>query len=538
MRILLIGSEYFKPWLEKLGVEVVRAGPEPEAEIRVDPGRIEAATLVAGLEPRPDLLLLTDDLGRRTLPWGLGRLDLPKAYYAVDSPLNLFWQRHLAGLFDLVAADQKDSAQEFSRAAGREAVWLPVGVDPSLYTPGSEQGPGSAGDKPDFGFVGGLDPGSRPKRAALINLLRQRYSVQVRGGRGQAWVGTEESARIYRRARLALNENLFPGVTTRMLEVMASGGCLFTEDNGNGLDELFTPGVHYIPFGPPGEKNGLFDQVERYLGDEPTRRRIARAGREECLERHSIEVRATQLLVHLEKLLERTARVGPDPLAEGWAFLLAGLRWPGRDGPRRIKRAGSLFREALRHNPGSAQAAYGLGQTRSALGDRTGAAEEFQTAVRNDPREFRYWLALGLTRAELGRVEEASADLGNALKLLESGLVETRDLSPGSLIPGQAEFHLLWGRLLSAIGEGLTPGANRAGWPMALWTGLEHLGRAVSLAPDDPEALIRLAALLDDHGQAAHSHPLWQRVADLAPERPEIGLGLARSARLGYYSAD
>lgn len=525
MRILLLGNDYFRPWLRRAGARVVWAAQDDQADLAVDPDRVDLAALAASLEPRPDCLLLTDDLGRRALPWGLERLDLPRVYYAVDGPINLFWQRHLAGHFDLVAVDQKDSAAELSARLGREVLWLPVAVDPALY-----QGPAER-EEHDFVFVGTMAPKVRPKRSAIIELLKSHYQVKVAGQRGQGWVGPEEAARLYRRARLVLNENLFPGVTTRMLEAMASGACLFSEDSGGGLRDLFRPDEHLVVFGP----DNVLAQAERYLSQERLRRAVARAGQAEVLARHSIAHRAQTLLAALAGLERGGRRVEAEAGALGWAFLWAGLRWPDNNGPRRIMKARLMFKEALAKGPERASdLLFGLGLCLTAQGRPVEAAEALARAAGLGRADWRPVLALGLVLFETREVERAEQILAQAAELAQPPAEAAAALVRERLRPGQAGFHLAWGLILTRAGEGLWPGFNRFRLPQVFWGGLEHLSRALELEPDNLTALTALADLLDSRQQQAFSLPLWQRAAGLAPRDPDLARRLEAARRLSY----
>lgn len=522
MRILLLGSDYFKPWLVQAGVEVIWAGQEPDCDLAANLDRVEVSRLIARLDPPPDLLLLTDDLGRRTLPWGLDRCPIPTAYYGVDGPLNLFWQRHLAGFFDLAAVDQKDTAQALADRLDRPVHWLPVAVDPADYL-------GSATGQPehDFGFVGAVEASVRPKRANIINLLKSKYDVQAVGARGQGWVSPAEAAKIYRQAKLALNENLFPGVTTRMFEIMASGGCLFTELTDNGLADLFELGRHLIAFGP----DNILDLAERYLADQPARRQIARAGQEAVLAGHTIAHRAQQLLTWLEQTLAGEQAARPGPIDLGWAFLLKALRWPDKNGDRRSMQARIQFQRAVKAEPDRAEAHYGLGLSLAAIGKPGEAAETVARAAGLEPEKIDYHLAEGLLRLQAGESGPGEAVLFRAEHLARQAAPDLADIQAGR--PGQAEFHYFWGRALTESGQGLIPGFSRQQRPMVFWGGLEHLVAAIGLKPDHVAALIAAARLLDSHGQAAASHDLWRRAAELAPDEAHIQ-GRDRAARAGY----
>ncbi|MBW1711987.1 MAG: glycosyltransferase [Deltaproteobacteria bacterium] len=527
MRILLFGSSYFKPWLERAGVDVVQAGLDQDSDLKVDPEQVDLIDLTARIDPRPDVLLLTDNLGRRVVPWGLERSDLIKVYYGVDGPLNHYWQRHLAGLFDLVAVDQKDSAAALSTLLDREVLWLPVAVDPRLY-----QGPPEE-VLFDLAFVGTIQPQVRPKRSSILKALSSRHAVKVAGERGQGWLGPQEAARVYRQSKLVLNENLFPGVTTRMLEVMAAGGCLFTEDNDNGLRDLFRPGEHFIPFGP----TNLLDQAERYLKDQIACQGIALAGHRECLAKHSIDCRAQQLLAAIEAVDPAQAGVRPSLSSLAWTFLLLGVRWPKHDGPGRLAKAGVLFNEALGQNPNSGESHLGLGLVLVAQGRLKEAEAALALAAEANDHDYRAFLARGLLLDQMGRVQESRQVLIRAASLADPNQETAPELPQGRLKPGQAGFHLAWGRLLIQAGQGLVPGFNRSWLAMPFWGGLEHLTKALDLEPDNLEALVALAQVLDQHGQFDFSRPLWQKASRLAPAEARIRQGLDQ-ARLLSYGAD
>ena len=51
---------------------------------------------------RPDVIIQMEYLGRRVFLSGMSELDCPKIFWAVDSHLNLFWQRWYGRLFDVV----------------------------------------------------------------------------------------------------------------------------------------------------------------------------------------------------------------------------------------------------------------------------------------------------------------------------------------------------------------------------------------------------------------------------------------------------
>ena len=522
MDILLIGSGYFKPWLTRAGVGVRHLGPDPECEIKADPDRIDLGALISSLDNPPDVVLLTDDLGRRVLPPGLERVGQPKVYYGVDSPINFYWQRHLAGLFDLVCLDQRDQARNLSEELDREVLWLPVGVDPSLYMGPPEE------EEHDFAFVGTREESVRPKRSAILDLLGRNYSLKTVGDRAGGWVGPREAARLYRRSRLVLNENLFPGLTTRMLEVMASGACLFSEDVDNGVWDLFRDGVHYIAF----NESNIVSRADTYLRDRAARQALGQKGQELCREKHSIQARAQELLGLIQGLRPRAQQ--PDFSSLGWAFLLLGLRWPGPEAKARIARAGLLFREGLRRNRADAKACLGLALALVAQAKQAQALEVLQARDKGLAEDFRFPLIQAFLLHESGRTALAINSFRYAAEALGAGLEKGLEPGRSATGPGDYGFHLFWGLALDRAGDGLCPGFDRYRLPLVFWGGAEHLRRALELAPSRPEAFQALARIMDREGQFAFSHPLWQMAAKLAPEDQEALAQERRAASRAY----
>ena len=207
MYILCLGSEYFHDAFTSHGHRVL-APPHADG--------FPLADFYHNLVDRPDVVVYTDHLGQHAWPQGLEELDIPKIYYAVDTPINFWWQKHFAQIFDLCYVDQKPYVDQLT-AYGLDARWLPVAVSAGAY----QQAKVEAEPKIyDFGFVGVLDDKVRPKRGRLVKQLSSRFSLKSLGARQDGWVGPDESAALYRQSRLILNENLFPGVTTRMFEAM------------------------------------------------------------------------------------------------------------------------------------------------------------------------------------------------------------------------------------------------------------------------------------------------------------------------------
>ncbi|MEW5722982.1 MAG: glycosyltransferase [Thermodesulfobacteriota bacterium] len=513
MDLLLLGSRYFQEALTGLGHRVVHF----KGDGRPDPHLPE---VLAGLSFRPQAVVLTDDLGRRVLPTGLEGVDLPKVWYGVDGPINFFWHKHWAALFDLVLIDQKQSARQVEAYAARPVLWLPVAVDTAVYQ-------GRPGRKAcDLAFVGVINPKVRPKRSRILDRLARRFHVVVAGGRQGRWVSPGEAGALYRSARIVLNENLFPGVTTRMFEATAAGSFLLTEGGAEGLGEIFRPGREMDVYGP----EDLVEKVAYYLGHEKEREEAAARGRAKTLAGHDIRHRAGFLVEKIEGLPPGAGSVdeGLRCREQGKALFLVGLRWPGHDGPGRRRRAETMLARAVALGAGDPETFLYLGQAAWLRRDFQQARSLFFTAA--EAGSVRAALALG----HLAAAGPAAALFQKAA--LRAGFDFPTSFGPaGSLT---ADQHYLLGRTLEARGHGLCPGFSRYGLAPLFWTALEHYRTALETDPGHVPTLKALGELLCAHGAFVEAQEFMARAAGLAPDELDLAAAAARTARRGYFSEE
>ncbi|MDR1081435.1 MAG: glycosyltransferase [Deltaproteobacteria bacterium] len=513
MLILCLGSEYFHDAFQRLG-HTVLAPPHKEG-YPVD-------ALFNNLRDRPDLIVYTDHLGIHGWPEGIADLHgVPRVYYAVDTPINLWWQRHFARLFDYVFADQKPCADELSRM-GMKAGWLPVGVDAKSYLPSSGE---DGGKIYDFGFVGVMDEARRPKRARLMSLISQRYSVKTAGSRGDGWVGPGESGQLYRQSKLALNENLFPGVTMRMLEAMASGAVLFTEKAGGDLGEMFTPGEDFAWFDPPE----LLDAAETWLNDEKLRKRAARRASEKVQASHDVTNRAETFLQAVQGVNPGTALSGKAAADEEGRFLfLTALRWPREDGQKRMARAEKLFRDADSRGELSPAGLFMLGHIQR-LRKRPEDARGFLVRAW-EAGETRGALGMGILSLALQDTAEAAAWLSRF-----TGVGEFPHLTLDTL--SFPAVKLIAGKLLEQ-GEDVCPGFSRSQHDPAVWTAFEFYLSAFRSDPSDLETARALCGILLNRGAAAEALEFAQKALEHHPEDEVLGAVFAEAGKATYLTVN
>jgi tetratricopeptide (TPR) repeat protein len=504
LRILILGSDNLAAPLAGLGHEVLTAGPQPDAGLplhQFDPDWRELEPALRQRDFWPSVVLVTDDLGARNLPTGLWGCPALTVFYGVDAPLNWYWQSAYARLFDLAFLDQPAESRELSELHP-EAHWLPVGIDYSLYE-------GTSQTKPQKGicFVGVVDDKVRPKRSAILRQFAKLAPISTFGGRQDQWLDTRRAAELYRSYDLVLNENLFPGVTTRPLEGMAAGGCVFSEAAPGSMDALFPEYQDLVYFSPQDWQVKL----DALLNDASLRQSLAEQSRESVRAGHTLGHRAREISSHLERLLKsgqphQGRAPGSDALRlEGQALLMAGLRWPGAD-QRRLSRALGRLRAAVRENPNSLFCLRMAGRAEAACGNWNEALHFMEKARNQGDEGDALSLALASWQAGEGsRARQLCLDLA----VREAGL----DCEPGS-----AGFHMGAARLLDGLGQDLSPGFDRRRLAPCLWNALEHLQKAVALEPGLASAWEMMGDILLEKRAPNQAHDCLKRALEIGHE--------------------
>ncbi len=523
MRLLRVGAGDLDLPLQSAGPAVVAAESLGLGPLAAEPDLTRLIRRAGGV----DAVLLVDDLGGRVFPTGLVRCPVPVIHYGLDAPINFWWQRHYAAACDLVLLDQKEPARRLA-ARGYAVHWLPVGIDPKQYQTAENA------SRPDFdlGFVGVINDRVRPKRSRIVEFVSNRYRLRVAGGRQGAWVPVEEAARLYGRSKMVLNENLFPGLTTRVLEGMACGRPVLTEGGhgADGLGDHFLPDEDLITYGPLD----LAAKLEFFLSDAAARDRIARQGRDKCLAGHTLQHRAARLVSLIEPLLGRPHRPAPDVHARlGRAYLQVRLRWPRRFGDRLLRRARLHLGRALAGGQALGRVHLDLA-TADLLEDRPETARVHLVAAAETEFAPRAQLYLGLLdldqgRPGAGRERLLAAARAEPLAVAGEALREVA----GEEWPSAAGFTAV-GRYFHLKDMGLTPGFMRRSAPFTCWRAMEWYQAALALAPGLVPALTGLADVLADCGAFTEAHEFYERAVSLRPRDAGLQESWQHAGRMGY----
>lgn len=517
MPIVLLGSDDLAEPLRRLGQQVVICADDSEADIKTDRhdpewGALEKQLRNRGIKPRA--IMVCDRIGARTLPIGLWQSGLPTLFYGVDSPLNYFWHAPYAATFATACLDQLPQA-DLLKARHPRVFWLPVGINPKLYQ-------GMPSEKPTAGacFVGVVDEHIRPKRTAVLNQVGRHTRLEIKGGRQDKWFATKDAVKLYQSYQVTINENLFAGVTTRPLEVMAAGGCLLSEAAPGQMDKFFTHKEHLCYYQPGTLTNTLKD----LLADSALQKRLRRAGRQAVLEGHTLETRARQVLQYLEH--PHTPQSHVHALAhEGEALLMAGMRWPEQD-PRRLLRARGYLRVAAAQAP-VAYIYYLLSMNEACLGQWELAAAALDVAI-----------------------ELADSEAARRTHILNHGLALYYNNQPGKARslwrrklnirsePGEGGFHLAAADILLAASRDLSPGFSKKKlWP-GIWDALEHLSMAVESSEKAPQsqatALFKMGELLLKNQAPNQACDCFSACGELGYDNSLLPQLMARAAEEGY----
>ncbi len=438
----------------------------------------------------PDFVLI-ELWGDTNLPTGLSESRHRLVAHCIDSPLNEYWISELGKVFDDLFVDQLSSVAALARE-GLRAVWLPVCVSESAFRQPARK-------EHDIAFVGRFSP-ERVKRLNIVTALRRRYPVCVTEG-----VSAAGMADIFARSRIVLNENLFSGLTLRVLQGMASGSPVLTEANAAGVDDFFRDGIHLVAYTP----STLLEKAGQLLADDDASQAIASAGQEACRAGHTSRRRAEELLAALAANAARNARRDQPVrrLAEARALARLCQRYGGLLSPAR-RTARNLLQDG---GNVAGEAACLLGDMEAWRGRAEEAIRLYFLALRQG-HVFPAALKLALLFLQAG-------DTRRARRLLDTGRpalaenVETAgneaDSSPEALLLHMAETCFARGRVFYP------------GW-------LKPLGDPV------PETALEVALMAWKRGPSARILDMLLRCADACALEGQMLPYLLEAVRRGF----
>lgn len=209
----------------------------------------------------------------------------PSIYWASDTHLGYDYRLQMAKKFDYVFCAQKDAAEKFSAAGVANATWLPHAFEPEAY-PKTD----FASKEFDVCFVGHINSGNR------VEFLDRMFKEFPNFYYGQRRF--EEAAEVYGKTKVCLNISMLDDINMRTFEVMGAGGFLLTNRIPT-IEELFEDGKHLVLYNTLDE---AVDKTRYYLAHDSERERIALAGYNEVVAKHTIDHRVAKFLEVINKL--------------------------------------------------------------------------------------------------------------------------------------------------------------------------------------------------------------------------------------------
>ncbi|THB71080.1 MAG: glycosyltransferase family 1 protein [Desulfovibrio sp.] len=532
MNILLINQYYLSDALRHMGHRVEVFFPPETSNPGPHPESLSLEQIVRDKDFIPDLVVV-GLMGYRHFVHGLEDCPYPLAAVATDAPLNMFWLAQYLRLFDWVFVDQKDS-RDHLLDQGIPAQWLPLSVSRYLVAP-----PFARPKEHGITFVGHVDE-QRLKRQWLLNQVDQHFPLTREGGQGQSRMSVPAMLDLFARSKIVLNEVMFPGMTLRVLQGLASGSLVLAEDRGNGLSDLFTDGEHLALFTP----ETLRPKAAYYLAHDQERERVAAQGREEVLKHHLSEHRAQTLLKHIAHNPPCRANL-PERLANAaLAYLHVSQRYPMHEQRLRTmsRRAALRAMEALGTLNGHGDLVRGLAC--SVLGRLHLDEEQVEHAqhlltetallLRSDPLPL---LTLARIAENRGHSRQAATLYVSALQRLGQG--QTVDLAADLARSGEfgPKLWLAVGNVLLERGKVRDPGFIKARdeeYPSSAeeWfalaargdSGLEPilaLGKSARISGQDDQAALCFARVLE-MDPTLHEAALLGSAAAKAAYNPDL----------------
>ncbi|MCZ2356535.1 MAG: glycosyltransferase [Bacteroidia bacterium] len=238
----------------------------PVKQILTEMGGSFDAVIVVETNQFP-LLLVTDIQG----------LEIPIAWWGIDTHLHFRWHKEYTKLFDYVFLAQLDYVYPVSRYAGMPVHWLPLAADPDFHNDYYL-------DRVyDVSFVGNISP----KRQRFFRKLSAQTPVHLFSGKSPVELG-----QIYSQSKIGLNSITYEDLNARIFEVMACGALLITPETQAGLPNLFIPNKQLVTY----SKHTLENTIKHYLIDRVAREEIALEGFHAVHTAHTYEKRCLQML--------------------------------------------------------------------------------------------------------------------------------------------------------------------------------------------------------------------------------------------------
>ncbi|MCR4667513.1 MAG: glycosyltransferase [Desulfovibrio sp.] len=192
-------------------------------------------TCLNGEEFCPDILLQRESLGVRLFFKDLPSFACIKAFWAIDSHLNLYWHHWYAKLFDIVLTPHPHLFNELP------PLWkTPHTV--SFSVPGYKRPFVPHLERKHMASFVGLITKHRPQRARFAAFLKEHHAIEA------TTIPFARMLDLYDQTRLLPNESICREFNFRITEGASCGACVLTEDIGDDLAQNFSPNTEVLTY--------------------------------------------------------------------------------------------------------------------------------------------------------------------------------------------------------------------------------------------------------------------------------------------------
>ena len=215
------------------------------------------------------------------LPYTPCPIPSPSVFWSSDTHLGYEWRLNKAKRTDHNFVCQVRAKEEFERDGIRDVVWMPHAVEPLAYPhiPSIK--------KYDVCFVGHMNDQNR------VDALDKLFGAFPNFFFGKRLF--EEAALKYCESRVVFNISIKDDINMRCFEVLATKSLLLTNEIPT-LDLLFKDGVHLVTYKTMDE---AIEKAKYYIEHEDEAAKIAEAGYQEVLSKHTFKHRCETILRHV-----------------------------------------------------------------------------------------------------------------------------------------------------------------------------------------------------------------------------------------------
>jgi hypothetical protein len=237
-------------------------------------------------EFNPDLIFQQENLGPRTLLFGLSEFYCKKVFWSIDTHLNFFWHKIYGKNFDLLLTTQPSFVSLFKKEniSSDCLMWYGLPLNWNAWE----------SRKHSIGFAGRVNE-YRTLRKVLVDFLKKEFSSHF----VHQELPFTQMLNFYQQTKIVVNEAIAGEINFRTFEALSCGCLLFSPGLKEDLREFFEPEKEYVEYRDGLE---LKEKLHYFLNHPQEASLIARRGWEKLRANHLAPARVQKLLALAQNL--------------------------------------------------------------------------------------------------------------------------------------------------------------------------------------------------------------------------------------------